>query len=52
MVVRFDPERTLFDHGGLLMDLQDMLGVKVDVLDEDALRPRFREHVMKEALLL
>ncbi|MGC8625534.1 MAG: nucleotidyltransferase family protein [Phycisphaerae bacterium] len=52
MVVRFDPDRTLFDHGGLVMDLQDLLGVHVDVLDEEALRPRFRNHVMKEAVTL
>ena len=32
------------------MDLQDLLGVKVDVLDEDGLRPRFRHHVIKEAV--
>ncbi len=52
MIVRFDPDRTLFDHGGLVMDLQDLLGVHVDVLDEDGLRPRFRDHVMKEAVTL
>ncbi len=52
ILVRFDPDRTLFDHGELVMDLQDLLGVKVDVLDEDGLRPRFRHHVMKEAVPL
>lgn len=52
ILVRFDPERTLFDHGELVMDLQDLLGVKVDVLDEDGLRPRFRHHIMKEAVPL
>ncbi|MEI7768327.1 MAG: nucleotidyltransferase family protein, partial [Phycisphaerae bacterium] len=40
LLVRFDPERSLFDHGGLLMDLQDLLGVKVDVIDEEGMRPR------------
>jgi uncharacterized protein len=52
LIVRFDPGRSLFDHGGLLMDLQDLLGIKVDVLDEEGLRPRFRQHVMKEAVAL
>ena len=52
LIVRFDPGRSLFDHGGLLMDLQDLLGVKVDVIDEEGMRPRFRQHVMKEAVAL
>jgi predicted nucleotidyltransferase len=52
ILVQFDPDRTLFDHGELVMDLQDMLGVHVDVLDVDGLRPRFRHHVMKEAVPL
>lgn len=52
LLVRFDPERSLFDHGGLLMDLQDLLGVKVDVIDEEGMRPRFRTQVMKEAVAL
>lgn len=52
LIVRFDPGRSLFDHGGLLMDLQDLLGIKVDVIDEEGMRPRFRQHVMKEAVAL
>ena len=38
LIVHFDSDRSLFDHGGLLMDLQDLLGIKVDVLDEEGLR--------------
>ena len=52
IIVRFDPDRTLFDQGGFLMDLQDLLGVKVDVISERAMRPQFREHVMTEAVSL
>ena len=52
LVVRFDPERSLFDHGGLLMELQELLGVKVDVISEHGMRERFRRHVMKEAVAL
>ena len=52
LIVRFEPGRSLFDHGGLLMDLQDLLGVKVDVISEDGMRERFRNHVMKEAIPL
>mgnify|MGYP006440716101 CR=1 FL=1 len=52
LIVRFEPGRSLFDHGGLIMDLRDLLGVKVDVISEGGMRPRFRRHVMKEAVLL
>ena len=51
-VVRFESGRSLLDHGGLLMDLQDLLGVKVDVISEGGMRERFRRHVMKETIPL
>jgi hypothetical protein len=51
-VVRFEADRSLLDHGGLLMDLQDLLGCEVDLVDDDAMRPRFRERVLKEAVPL
>ena len=52
LIVRFDPDRTLLDHGGLIMDLQDLLSVEVDVISEAGMRDRFRRHVMKEAIAL
>jgi uncharacterized protein len=52
LIVRFDPDRSLLDHGGLLMDLQELLGVKVDVISEAGMRKRFRKHVLKEAVPL
>jgi predicted nucleotidyltransferase len=35
--------------GGLLMDLQDLLGRKVDVLTERGISPLIRERVLAEA---
>lgn len=52
LVVRFDPVRSLLDHAGLIGDLEDLLGVKVDVIDADGMRPRFRAVVEREALPL
>jgi predicted nucleotidyltransferase len=52
LVVRFEPGRTLLDQGGLLMDLQELLGVGVDVISEGALSGRFGEIVRKEAVAL
>jgi predicted nucleotidyltransferase len=52
LIVRFEPGRSLLDHGGLVMDLRELLGIKVDVLDEEGLRVRFRTHVLNEAVPL
>lgn len=52
LVVRFDPGRSLLDQGGLLMDLRDLLGIRVDVVSEGALTGRFGQIVRKEAVPL
>lgn len=49
-LVRMSPGRSAFDIGGLLMDLQDLLGRRVDVVTERGLRPRMRERVLREAI--
>lgn len=45
-------DRSLFDLGGLLMDLQTLLGRKVDVVTEKALHWYIRDRVLAEARLL
>lgn len=50
LVVQVAPGRSLFDLGGLLMDLQDLLGRRVDLVTERGLRPRMRERVLREAI--
>lgn len=52
VLVELEPGRSLLDLGGLLMDLQDLLGLPVDVVTEKGLRDRIRERVLKEATLL
>jgi predicted nucleotidyltransferase len=51
-LVEMEPGRSLFDLGGLLMDLQDVLGRDVDVVTERGLNPRIRDRVLKEAVAL
>jgi len=51
-LVDMEPGRTLFDMGGLFMELRDLLGLQVDVVTEHGLKPRIRERVLKEAELL
>jgi predicted nucleotidyltransferase len=51
-LVEFEAGRSLLDHGGLLMDLQELLGCEVDVVSEGGMRSRFRARVLKEAVPL
>jgi len=48
-LVDMEPGRSLLDLGGLLMDLQDLLGRKVDVLTEAGLHWYIRQKVVREA---
>ncbi|HET6246980.1 MAG TPA: nucleotidyltransferase family protein [Tepidisphaeraceae bacterium] len=52
LLVRFEPGRSLLDQGGLLMDLRELLGIKVDVISEGTLSGRFGEIVRREAIPL
>ena len=48
-LVDLEPGRSLFDLGGLLMDLEELLGRKVDVVTEQGLHWYIRERVLEEA---
>lgn len=48
-LVDLEPGRSLLDLGGLLMDLQSLLGRDVDIVTEAGLRPRIRSWVLREA---
>ncbi len=50
--VEMQPGRSLFDLGGLLMDLQELLGCDVDLVTEKGLRDRIRDRVLNEAVPL
>lgn len=50
LLVRMEPGRSLFDLGALVMDLEELLGCRVDVVTEAGLRPRIREHVLRDAV--
>lgn len=52
LLVDMEKGRSLLDLGGLLVDLQDMLGCDVDIVTEQGLRERIRERVLKEAVAL
>ena len=51
-LVELDPDRSLIDLGALLMDLQDLLGRKVDLATEQALHWYIRDRILREAVPL
>ena len=52
LLVDLDSGRTLMDLGGLLMDLQDQLRIRVDVTTEGMLRKDIRDRIISEAVNL
>lgn len=51
-LVDVEPDRSLFDLSGLLIDLEAALHAHVDVVTELGLRARIRERVLREAVPL
>jgi uncharacterized protein len=51
-LVELEPGRSLLDQGALLMDLQEQLGCRVDVMTEAGLRPSMRARALQEAIAL
>lgn len=51
-LVDLERGRGLFDLGGLLMDLRDLLGCDVDVITEAGLRARVAERALADAIEL
>lgn len=51
-LVELEPGRNLFDLGGFLYEVQELLGCPVDVVTEKGLREHVRPNVLKEAVPL
>ena len=49
LLVSLPPDRTGLALGGLLMDLQDLLQRRVEVVTERGLHPALRDRVLREA---
>ena len=52
LLVVLDHGRSLLDHAGLIIDLEALLGCKVDVATDRGLKERIRERVLREAVPL
>jgi predicted nucleotidyltransferase len=52
LLVDLEPDRNLLDLSHLIIDLQDLLGRKVDVVEPVGLHWYIRDRVLKEAVAL
>ncbi|GBD26535.1 hypothetical protein HRbin30_01867 [bacterium HR30] len=52
LLVEFEPGRSLMDHAALWLELQELLGCKVDVVSDRGIKPRIRDRVLREAVPL
>ena len=50
ILVEMDPDRTLLDLAELFQDLADLLGRRVEIVTESALRPPLRRMILKGAV--
>ena len=51
-LVELEPDRSLLDLGGLLIELEEILGCSVDVVTVNGLKERIRAQVMSEVVSL
>lgn len=51
-LVELERGRSLLDHAALMIDLEDLLGRRVDVATERGLKPQTRERILQEAVRL
>jgi predicted nucleotidyltransferase len=52
LLVEFKRGTTLLGHAALIHELEELLGVKVDVVSDRGLRERIRDRVLSEAVAL
>ena len=52
LLVKWRPGSSLFDQAALMLELEELLGRKVDIASDGWLRPRVRESVYRDAVTL
>ncbi|HCU25382.1 MAG TPA: hypothetical protein DF383_10205, partial [Deltaproteobacteria bacterium] len=50
LLVELEPNRSLLDRIGLIQDLEDLLGRKVEVVNQKALHWYLRKRILQEAV--
>ncbi len=52
LLVEFEVGRSLMDHAGLMLELESLLGRRVDIGTPQGLRSPYRERILAEAIPL
>ena len=52
ILVHLEENRTLLDHVGLKLDLEELLGCEVDLVEDEGVYPRLRDRILAEAVVL
>ena len=52
LLVELEQGRSLLDRAALMLDLESLLGRRVDIANERGLRPQIRERILQEAVRL
>jgi predicted nucleotidyltransferase len=50
LLVRYKENVSLFDVGGLKYELEKLLGIKVDLVSKDYLKPRIKKRILQESV--
>ena len=51
-LVKLERGRSLLDHAALIVEMEDLLGIPVDIVTETGLKERIRKRVLEEAVQL
>lgn len=52
LLVEFEGRSSLLDMAGLKLDLQDLLGRRVDIVTPDGLSPYIRDNAMRDLVVI
>ncbi len=52
ILVEIDKDISLLDFVALKLELEDVLGRKVDLVELDAIKPRLKERILKEQVVI
>jgi len=52
ILVKIEKDISLLDFIGIKLELQDVLGRKVDLVEYDAIKPAIRENILKEEIAI
>ncbi|MBT8367263.1 MAG: nucleotidyltransferase domain-containing protein [Deltaproteobacteria bacterium] len=50
LLVRYKEAMSLFDVGGLKLELEKLLGIKVDLISRDYLKSRIKKRILQESV--